>query len=270
MYSNEVKERSKKLEVWLQGRPREVGLAVAVRSSMRALPVFWNWADSSTQAKEWQVSALLPLWANLSAWLVAVRSSEKNVALAETASQHCSDVAAHLSKKADGLDDFGADSAANAASFAALHAGEAYAPDPDKVPRLSVLYASCCLGSGHRKSNVQFLDAALRDCALIDSGKSIIYEPLWIGERNVVLNDWKELSARRGPKLSLVGKLFGSKKATSANIWWYWYQCTLDGRGQEINLADLEALNSQTGQHFPLMYVIPKPTKVNSATLLEV
>jgi hypothetical protein len=258
MYSDQVKERSEKLKIWLQGRPRGIGVAVAVRSSMRALPVFWNWAESSPQAKEWQVPAMPPLWANLAAWLVAMRRSESNRASAESASQHCDSVATDLGNKAEGLDDFGADVAASAGTFAALHAGEAYTPHPDKTPHLSVLYASCCGGTGHRKSNVQFLDAALRDCSLIDRGKPVIYEPLWLGEQNVVEKDWREISARLGPKKSFLGSLFGSNKPAGTNIWWDWYQRALDGRGQ-VQLEELEAMSWKLGQSFPRMWVIPSP-----------
>lgn len=258
MYSDQVKERSEKLKVWLQGRPRDIGVVVAVRSSMRALPVFWNWAESSPQAKEWQVATMPTLWANLAAWLVAMRRSENNRAAAESAGQHCDSVASELGNKAEGLEDFGADVAASAASFAALHAGEAYTPRPDEIPHVSVLYASCCGGPGHRQTNVQFLDAALRDCALIDLGKPVIYEPLWLGQRNPVERDWQEISARLGPKKSLMDRVFGSSKRTGTNIWWDWYQRALDGRGQ-VHLEELEAMSWNLLQSFSRMWVIPSP-----------
>lgn len=257
MYSDQVKERSSKLEAWLQGRPREIGVAIAARSSMRALPVIWNWVETSPEAKEWKIPALPALWGNLSAWLVAMRRSENNRAMAEAASQHCGEFATKLGNKAEGLDNFSADLAITAASIAALHAGEAYTPKPDRTPFLAVLYASCCGGKGHQKSNVQIFDAALRDCALIDRGKQVIYEPLWLGERNAFESDWKAISAKIGPKKSFLGGLFGGKQ-TGTNIWWDWYQRALDGRGQ-IHLENLEAMSWKIGEDFPLMYIIPSP-----------
>jgi hypothetical protein len=257
MYSDQVKERSSKLEAWLQVRPREIGVAIAARSSMRALPVFWNWAESSPQAKEWQVSSLLPLWANLATWLVAMRRSENSRAMAEAASQHAGECAADFGNKSQDIENFGALHAATAGSMAALHAGEAYTPDPDKIPFLTVLYASCSDGMGQQKLAVQIYDVALRDCALIDRGKQVIYEPLWLGERNAFESDWKALSAKLGPKKSFLGGLFGGKP-TGTNLWWDWYQRALDGRGQ-IHLENLEAMSWKIGQSFPLMYIIPSP-----------
>lgn len=257
MYGDQVKERSQKLEAWLKGRTREAGVAIAARSAMRVLPVFWNWAETSPQAKEWEVSSLLPLWANLATWLVAMRRSENNRAMAEAASQHAGECGAVMGNKGEELEKFGALHAAGAGSMAALHAGEAYTPDPDKIPFLTVLYASISDGMGHQKMAVQIYDAALRDCALIDRGKQVIYEPLWLGEKNPFESDWKALSAKLGPKKAFLGGLFGGKP-TGTNLWWDWYQRALDGRGQ-IHLENLEAMSWKIGQSFPLMYIIPSP-----------
>jgi hypothetical protein len=248
---SEVKERSERLKSLLAERSHEEGLVVAVRSSMRALPVFWNWAYLSDEAKAWEIPALPATWANLSAWLVAVRPSEKNKTAAQRASNYCDSTASDLSSKTEDRDDFGAPSAASAAAFSAAHAGEVYFPNPKSIPHLSILYASSCRGAGARKSNVEFLDAALRDCASIDRGTATLSESLWLGERNVVADEWKALSARLArPKGSFFGRLFGGSrgnKGQSINVWWDWYQRALDGSGQP-HLEELEALSWSIGK----------------------
>lgn len=251
MHDETSKERAAKLKAWLDERSREDGLVVAVRSSMRALPVFWNWADSSDEAKAWEISALPALWANLASWLVAMRPSKHNKAAAVRASEYCDVLSSDLGSKAQDRDDFGAPFAGSAATFAAAYAGEVKLPDPKGVSYISVLYASSCGGAGALKSKIQFLDAALRDCVLIERGKAALYEPLWHGERNPLENNCNALSARlAGAKQSFLGRLLGGSlgdEGKGTNIWWDWYQRALDGRKQP-RVAELEALNWRIGK----------------------
>lgn len=245
MTRESTKERSQKLGAWLEGRSDEDKLPIAVRSSLRALPVFWNWADSSREAAEWRITPLAPLWANLSAWLVAMRPSESNKAVARQASDYCDHVAGDLCRRTDDRDDFGGGLAASAGTFAAAQAGQVKFPRQDAA-HLAALYASSCGGAGVRDSNFQFLDAALRDCDLITRGTDVLSQSLWHGGANPTLNDWNALCARKvAPKPSLLSKLFKgsqSKSSQNLNIWIDWYQRTLDGRSQP-HLDQLEQLS---------------------------
>ncbi len=249
MHREDIKKRSEELAVRLKGRTHEDGLVVAARASLRALPTIWNWADASPKAESWQITALPALWANLSAWLVAMRPSENNLAAAGKASGNCGSFASILDEKMEADEDFGGNSAAHAATFAAAHAGKVYFPDPKKIPHLAALYASCCGGAGVRASKAMFLDAALEDCTLIESGTAALSRPLWHGQHNPMEAEWNALRAPKAkPKTSFLARLFGeSRNQNNKNIWQDWYHRALDGRDQP-HLAELEKLSWRIGR----------------------
>lgn len=251
MLDGTVKQRSEEIKTWFDVRSHEEGLVIAVRSSMRALPVFWNWAMSSAEAERWDVSPLPPLWANLAAWLVLMRPSEQNKATAQMAGTTCDAVAGRLAGKTQDRDDFGAGNAASAATFAAAHAGKTPFPNPKSIPHLAVLYASSCGGAGARDSNLRFLDAALLDCDAIERGGSVLSDPLWHGGINPMAADWDDLRARHSKsKGSVLTRLFAGiqrNKAQNNNIWLDWYQRAIDGREQP-HLEQLEKLSLKIGR----------------------
>lgn len=206
---------------------RQLALVLAHRSAMRVLPIAWGWIESSSVARELELSSIVLLRADITCALgFHTRSAQVRNAIGEV-----TDAVFALSNSVDVIATAVPDDAAKigrvtvssaaAAVAATSRATESVARSGSEIIQRS----ASAVGAGglaleHYGADPSAFWAALSaDCALIDGGRDLRSSALWHSEDSPLDALWGEFKAY----------LQGATVSEDWAFWIDWYERSLKG-----------------------------------------
>lgn len=229
---SEIKDRES-LEEWLLDRPedetKKFAISIAHRAAMRVLPVYWEWVETSEDAKERGLTSLPVLRCNLISGVARkMRTPEiREAATKATIPIASSDVGSSLAKAATD-EAFKAADASIAASDTAIAASDV---------AVSPLVANSAAGDAAKTvfNAIQVANSDLwkqirTDCAALENGDMLMAAPLWNGDENPFQKEWEVVRN----SLPVVTPARSEETARGAlpvdwSFWINWYQDALEG-----------------------------------------